>query len=103
MIFIWHNFFLSGIIVFLSFFLIFWAIIEKFVNENDQLFPKLSNFVLILFCLSIYNETLNYLFSVAGSMKSKLRNSLANSMAEIIFFRYCGSYRKGARNASTKI
>ena len=75
MIFIWHNYFLSGIIVFLSFFLIFWATIEKFVNENDQLFPKLSNFVSILFCLSIYNETVEHLCSIIGATKSMLRNS----------------------------
>ena len=69
------TFFLSGIIVFLSFFLIFWATIEKFVYENDQLFPKLSNFVSILFCLSIYNETVEHLCSVIGAIKSNLCNS----------------------------
>ena len=103
MIFIWHNFFLSGIIVFLSFFLIFWATDRKFVNENDRLFPKLSNFVSILLCLSIYDETIKHLFSVIGAIKRKLCNFLAVPMAEEILFRYCGSLRKDARIPSVKI
>ena len=84
----------------MSFFLIFWATDGKFVNENDQLFPKRSNFVSILLCLSIYNETIKHLFSVIGAIK---RNSLAVPMAEEILFRYCGSLRKDARNPSVKI
>ena len=85
------TFFLSGIIVFLSFFLIFWATIEKFVYENDQLFPKLSNFVSTLLCLSIHNKRVKDLFRVICALKSfAIRNSLNVLMAEVILFRYCG-------------
>ena len=82
MIFIWYNYFLSGIIVFLSFFYIFWATLKIFVNENVQT---------VKFCLSIYNKRVKDLFRVIRALKRfAIRNSLNVLMAEVILFRYCG-------------
>ena len=64
----------------------FWAIAGKFVNENEQLFPKLLNFVSIILCLSIYNETVKLLLSVIGAITSKFRNSLAVPIAKVTLF-----------------
>ena len=100
-IFIWHNFSPSGIIVFLSFLLMFWATVGKFVNENDQLFPKLLNFVSIQLYLSIYNETMTHLFSVIGAIKSKPRNSLAVYMADTMILKE-GCQKSKRRNLSTQ-
>ena len=85
MIFIWHNYFLSGIIVFLSFFYIFWATLRIFVNENIQLFPKLSNFVSTLLCLSIYNKRVKDLFRVIRALKNfAILNSLNTCITIIV-------------------
>ena len=58
----------------------FWSAIAAFKNGDELLFPQLIHLAMILFCYPLSNATVECLFSVTSSVKSKLRNLLAVAM-----------------------
>ena len=62
----------------------FWSAVAAFKNGDELLFPQLIHLAMILFCYPSSNATVECLFSVTSSVKSKLRNLLAVAMVESI-------------------